>query len=184
MNKPKSTSELLSAPTQKALEEILQDSRSDDACTRLLAFERFTEVFRKFIGPDPAESTMHMAAKLLEKGFLKAIAGGLDECVADPWKLLGGGANPDDCDVLQIQSEVCIQALECLALDSRTVRYILQEVPSLPAVLMTLFLEEMTPAERSVCPAEIKVRGRSSRRSPSSFWSNLCASRPAEAQNF
>ncbi|GAQ82367.1 hypothetical protein KFL_001090180 [Klebsormidium nitens] len=154
----KEQAELLSAPTQQALKKILQDSQSKDAITRLWAFDRFTKVFKKFIRPEPAESTMHAAAKLLEKGFLKPIAEGLKECVADPWKLMVGGDSPDDSDVLLIHSEACIKALECLALDSRTVRYILQEFPSLPAVLKALFLEKMTPAEKTVCPVDIKVR--------------------------
>ncbi|GAQ82370.1 hypothetical protein KFL_001090185 [Klebsormidium nitens] len=155
MDGPKSTSrnqpELLRAQTQQALRQILRDSQSKDANTRLLAFQRFTSIFRKFSGPDPEESTMHVAAELLEKGLLKPIAEGLKDCVAAPWRILMQGFT------ILSQSEVCIKALECLALDSRTVKYILQEDPTLPAVLRALFLNELKLAERSASPPDVRV---------------------------
>ncbi|GAQ83471.1 hypothetical protein KFL_001500010 [Klebsormidium nitens] len=137
--------------TSQVLQRILEESQSTDAVVRLLAIRRFKDIFQPFVRSASAESAVHAAVFLLERGFMKSVNQGLEESLAGRWLLL---PSPEDTEKLSATANgyapillkpiICASAVECLAVDSRTAKYILKVSPRLPVLLKNLFLKEFT----------------------------------------
>lgn len=121
----------------QVLHSILDEGRSNDETKRLLAIRRFEDIFKKTInGSEPLENMINATAFVLERGLMTTIKQGLDASVNGPWFLFPSardlGAIGGQVPIL-IKPVIYIAAVEVLALDTRTVRYMLKECPRLPA---------------------------------------------------
>lgn len=137
--------------TSQVLQSILEEAQSTNGLVRLLAVRRFKDIFQPFVQTASEESAVHAAVFLLERGFMKAINQGLEESVAGRWLLM---PSPEDTEKLCATADglvpilfkpiICTSAVECLAVDSRTAKYLLKVSPRLPMLLKCLFSMEFT----------------------------------------
>lgn len=141
--------------TSRVLQSILDEALSTDEMTRLLAIRRFKDIFQPFLRTASAESAVHASAFLLERGFMKAINQGLEESVAGHWLLVPNGrekltATAEKHVPVLLKPIICVCAVECLAVDSRTVKYLLKMSPRLSVLLELLFSKELTLGKKKV----------------------------------
>lgn len=143
--------------TSAILQSILKDSKSEDSRTRFSAMQRFNDAFFDLThssGKD-TECTADAFSFLLERGFMTPIAEDLEAAAAgSDWLLL----SPCDCNTLKTlealtrartieclnKPAILADAVEYLAVDRRTVSYMLKTMPNLPSLLKQILLVEPT----------------------------------------
>lgn len=137
--------------TSQVLQSILEEAQSTNETVRLLAVRRFKDSFKPLMRTASADSAVHAAVFLLERGFMKAINQGLEDSLAGRWLLVPSAedverlaATADGSVPALLKPIICANALECLAVDSRTAKNILKMSPRLPVLLKSLFSEAFT----------------------------------------
>lgn len=135
----------------QVLQQMLVDAQSTNATTSFLAIRRLKDIFLTYLDFDQRvmERAVHSAAFVLESGIMKPITQGLKEFAAGGpltlnikvLKHIEGSASARNVS-LDLKPVVYLQAIVGLALDKRTVTFILKEFPALPSVLRTIFQME------------------------------------------
>ncbi|GAQ82486.1 hypothetical protein KFL_001130050 [Klebsormidium nitens] len=134
------------------LKEILNEVNSTDEGRRMFAVWRFKETLQQFVrgGPERTKA-VNVSIFLLTHGFAKEIHRGLTDAVQtgrwyfvakDYFEAMAVTGTPDSGVFSRVS--IYATAIEALIVDTRTLRYLLAEMPDLFQVLPSLFLKAQT----------------------------------------
>ncbi|GAQ82964.1 hypothetical protein KFL_001300280 [Klebsormidium nitens] len=150
----------------QVLQRILSNAQSADDTTSFLAVRRLKDIFLTYLASDQfvLESAVHTAAFVLESGIMKPIKQGLEDIAAgQSWTLTSdpkelernvGSGTSRNVSLVFLKPVTYLQALFGLAIDKRTVNFILKEFPALPLLLRTIFQMETLSKLRKKFPEQ------------------------------
>ncbi|GAQ85290.1 hypothetical protein KFL_002280040 [Klebsormidium nitens] len=145
--------DLLKPEESEVLQSILAEAQSEDEITRVTAVRRFKDTIIHSYVAESTGSLAHVAAFILERGFLKVITTGLEECVSGSWVVLPRAKDrrrfKGDIPVLWKPS-VYLTAFLALAADARTIRYMTKHSPRLLHFLKAIFRRAHACTDRNL----------------------------------
>lgn len=146
------TLDLMNPEDSPWLKEILNEVNSTDEARRMFAVWRFKETLQQFVrgGPERTKAVnvsifllTHGFAKELHRGFKDAVQTGRWYFVAKDY--FEAMENPGEIDSgLFSRVSIYATAIEALIVDTRTLSFLLSEMPDLFQVLPSLFLKAQT----------------------------------------
>lgn len=143
--------DLLKPETSEVLQRILEEAQSEDEITRVTAVRRFKDTIVHSYVEKSTGSLAHVAAFVLERGFLKALTTGLEECVSGSWAVFprakGRRRIKGDIPVLY-RPVIYLGVFVELSADARTVRYMTKHSPRILHLLKAIFLRARACTDR------------------------------------